>query len=103
MTPTQASISYGISSFQIRCFVTGLPVATNWFWTKTPMNGQFPITLSRTTNSADYMIDQSPTEPHLTIYGITDSDEADYKCHADNGGGIRSSTVSRLEVVGGKL
>lgn len=102
VTPSQATAVYGVSSYQIRCYVTGAPGATNWYWTKTPLNGGPPITLSRTTDNAHYKIEQSATQPHLTIFGITEADEADYVCYAGNGAGLRSSTTSRLEVTGGE-
>ena len=45
----------------------------------------------------------SNTNPHLTIKTITAANAGDYICHATNVVATRSSTQSRLTVIGGKL
>ena len=101
INPIQSTATYGDVLVQIQCFVTGIPVADTWYWTRKPLNGGPITTIGKGTDSADYIVDNSPTSPSLTILGITKADEADYTCYATNAAGTSSSSSSRLYVNGG--
>ncbi|XP_076085054.1 uncharacterized protein LOC143055895 isoform X1 [Mytilus galloprovincialis] len=103
INPIQSTATYGDVLVQIQCFVTGIPVADTWYWTRKPLNGGPITTIGKGTDSADYIVDNSPTSPSLTILGITKADEADYTCYATNAAGTSSSSSSRLYVNGDLL
>ncbi|VDI03608.1 Hypothetical predicted protein [Mytilus galloprovincialis] len=103
INPIQSTATYGDVLVQIQCFVTGIPVADTWYWTRKPLNGGPITTIGKGTDSADYIVDNSPTSPSLTILGITKVDEADYTCYATNAAGTSSSSSSRLYVNGDLL
>ncbi|CAC5392944.1 unnamed protein product [Mytilus coruscus] len=103
INPIQSTATVGDVLVQIQCFVTGIPVADTWYWTRKPLNGGPITTIEKGTNNADYIVDNSPTSPSLSILGITKADEADYTCYATNAAGPSSSSSSRLYVNGDLL
>jgi hypothetical protein len=67
---------------------------------KTPINGG---SAQQITQGSKYSIQNSPTNPFLTINNIVEADEADYACQATNIVGSASSSNSRLIVNEGKI
>ena len=103
MEPVTFTSNIGDSSFEILCSITGRPQATDWYWTVTPVSGSSSTKIPKGTDDGKYSINNSATNPHLTIKNITSDDEADYVCWATNAVGTNSSPKSRLLVTGGKL
>lgn len=77
-------------SFQIHCNVTATPGAFNWYWTFKPVHGSIE-TIIKETNSQEYTIEHSSTNPHLTIRNITLKKTGVYTCHAVNTAGTSDS------------
>ena len=102
--PATQSAVFGDNSVVIQCTVIGIPQATSWYWTFTPLgSGSGSQTITQGTNNGDYTVSNSNTNPHLTIKTITTADAGDYICRATNVVGTSSSPQSRLAVTGGKL
>ena len=99
ISPPSGTAIVGDSSYQIQCQISGT-TASSWSWTKTPINGD---SAQQITQGSKYSIQNSPTNPFLTINNIVEADEADYACQATNVAGSASSSNSRLIVNGGKL
>jgi hypothetical protein len=70
-------------------------------WTKTPINGVSAQQIN--THGSKYSIQNSLTNPLLTINNIVEADEADYACQATHLAGSASRSNSRLIVNGGTL
>ena len=84
----------------IQCTVSGIPQATSWYWTFSPLGSGSgsQTTITQGTNNADYTVSNSNTNPHLTIKIITATDAGAYICLATNVVGTSSSTQSRLTI-----
>jgi hypothetical protein len=54
----------------------GIPVATSWSWTKTPIGGGTAVTINQGTNTNKYVVANNAASPSLTIKNIESSDEA---------------------------
>ena len=105
VTPATQSAVIGDNSVVIQCTVSGIPQATSWSWTFSPLGSGSgsQTTIAQGTNNADYAVSNSNTNPHLTIKTITTANAGDYICRATNVVATSSSTQSRLTVTGGKL
>jgi len=86
----------------IQCTVSGIPQATSWYWTFSPLGSGSQTTIAQGTNNGDYTVSNSNTNPRLTIKTITAANAGDYICYATNVVTTSSSTQSRLTVTGGK-
>ena len=98
VAPATQSVVIGDNSVVIQCTVGGIPQATSWYWTFSPLGSGSQTTIAQGTNNGDYAVSNSNTNPHLTIKTITTADAGDYICHATNVVGTSSSTQSRLTV-----
>ena len=104
VTPATQSAVIGDNSVVIQCTVSGIPQATSWYWTFSPLgSGSSSQTITQGTKNGDYIVSNSKTDPYLANKIITAADATDYICHVTNAVGTRSSTQSRLTVFGGKL
>ncbi|XP_052079229.1 hemicentin-1-like isoform X2 [Mytilus californianus] len=81
---THSSIE-GDSIVTILCAISGTPLAIEWDWTKTSVNGVKVEVIAQQTNNAKRQVINSATNPNLNIYSITENDEGIYKCRANNG------------------
>lgn len=102
VTPATQSAVIGDNSVVIQCTVSGIPQATSWYWTFSPLGSGSQTTIAQGTNNGDYTVSNSNTNPHLTIKTITTANAGDYICRATNVVATSSSTQSRLTVTGGK-
>ena len=102
VTPATQSAVIGDNSVVIQCTVSGIPQATSWYWTFSPLGSGSQTTIAQGTNNGDYTMSNSNTNPHLTIKTITTANAGDYICRATNVVATSSSTQSRLTVTGGK-
>ena len=96
ISPPSGTATYGDASYTIQCQITGA-TASSWSWTKTPINGG---STQQITQGSKYSIQNSPSNPFITINNIVEEDEADYACQATNLAGPASSSNSRLTVTG---
>jgi hypothetical protein len=83
----QEELTQGYLPFYIQCQITGA-TASSWSWTKTPINGG---STQQITQGSKYSIQNSPSNPFITINNIVEEDEADYACQATNVAGSASS------------
>ena len=102
VTPATQSAVIGDNSVVIQCTVSGIPQATSWYWTFSPLGSGSQTTIAQGTNNGNYTVSNSNTNPHLTIKTITTANAGDYICRATNVVGTSSSAQSRLTVTGGK-
>ncbi|CAG2228115.1 HMCN [Mytilus edulis] len=88
--PRQYTATVGDASFQIQCLVTATPGATSWYWTFQPVGGS-QQTIAQGTNDNQYTVDNSGTNPHLTIKSIALNEAGIYTCYATNAAGTSDS------------
>ncbi|VDI64014.1 hemicentin [Mytilus galloprovincialis] len=89
--PRQYTATVGDASFQIQCLVTATPGATSWYWTFQPVGGS-QQTIAQGTNDQQYTVDNSGTNPHLTIKSIALNEAGIYTCYATNAAGTSDSS-----------
>ncbi|VDI57906.1 Hypothetical predicted protein [Mytilus galloprovincialis] len=105
--PRQYTATVGDASFQIHCLVTATPGASSWYWTFQPVGGS-QQTIAQGTNDNQYTVDNSGTNPYLTIKSITLNEAGIYTCYATNSAGTSDgannpSSRHTLTVTGGGL
>ncbi|XP_052061300.1 hemicentin-1-like isoform X5 [Mytilus californianus] len=88
--PSQFTATVGDNSFQVQCTVTATPGATSWYWTFQPVGGS-QQTIAQGTNDQQYTVDNSGTNPHLTIKNIALNEAGIYTCYATNAAGTSDS------------
>ncbi|XP_052062393.1 adhesion G protein-coupled receptor B2-like [Mytilus californianus] len=88
--PNQYAAMVDAASFQIQCNVTATPGAFDWYWTFHPVIGSVE-TISKGTNSEHYTVENSGTNPHLTIRNIALNKTGVYTCFALNTAGTSGS------------
>lgn len=103
--PRQYTATVGDASFQIQCLVTATPGATSWYWTFQPVGGS-QQTIAQGTNDNQYTVDNSGTNPYLTIKSIALNEAGIYTCYATNSAGTSDgannpSSRHTLTVTGG--
>ncbi|VDH94753.1 Hypothetical predicted protein [Mytilus galloprovincialis] len=96
--PNQYAAFVEDDSFQIQCNVTATPGAFDWYWTFQPKVGSVE-TIRKGTNSQEYIIENSGTNPHLTIRNIAMNKTGVYTCYALNTAGISASNANSQHVL----
>ncbi|XP_076111872.1 uncharacterized protein LOC143080082 isoform X2 [Mytilus galloprovincialis] len=96
--PNQYAAFVEDDSFQIQCNVTATPGAFDWYWTFQPKFGSVE-TIRKGTNSQEYIIENSGTNPHLTIRNIVMNKTGVYTCYALNTAGISASNANSQHVL----
>ena len=100
--PSSQQAVIGDASVTIQCTIQGTPQATSWEWTKTVSGGN-PVVISQGTNNGKLQVANSATNPNLVIFNVVSDDAAEYRCRANNGAGLITSSPSTLTVQGSKL